>query len=127
VGEKAELEVKNQQLVTMQRMELMGNLMDNGCKYGNNRVRVSSVLGPGCLELHVEDDGIGIPAEEIDQVLRRGGRIDMRQPGQGIGLAVAADIVDAYGGELGIGRSILGGAEVTVTIPRNLNSARSGD
>jgi two-component system sensor histidine kinase PhoQ len=108
-------------------MELMGNLMDNGCKYGNNRVRVSSVLGPGCLELHVEDDGIGIPAEEIDQVLRRGGRIDMRQPGQGIGLAVAADIVDAYGGELGIGRSILGGAEVTVTIPRNLNSARSDD
>ncbi|MCU7933493.1 MAG: histidine kinase [Candidatus Thiodiazotropha sp. (ex Dulcina madagascariensis)] len=98
-------------------MELLGNLMENACKYGAGRVRVSAQM-EDCLHLCVEDDGKGIPDEEAEAVLQRGHRADQHQPGQGIGLAVAADIVSAYGGTLQIRRSDrLGGAAIQVWLP----------
>ncbi len=98
-------------------MELLGNLMENACKYGRGQVRLELEMAHG-LRLRVADDGPGIPADQADQVLRRGHRADQQQPGQGIGLAVAMDILKAYGGRLEIGRSErLGGAEMTLTIP----------
>lgn len=100
-------------------MEVLGNLMDNAWKYGRNRVRVTAHSKNQALELHVEDDGEGIPSERMDEVLQRGQRLDEHQPGQGIGLAVAEDIVSAYGGKLTIERSVLGGADVTILISNN--------
>jgi two-component system sensor histidine kinase PhoQ len=100
-------------------MEVLGNLMDNAWKYGRNRVRVTAHSNNQALELHVEDDGEGIPSERMDEVLQRGQRLDEHQPGQGIGLAVVEDIVSAYGGQLTIERSVLGGADVTILISNN--------
>ncbi|MEJ2692907.1 MAG: ATP-binding protein [Candidatus Thiodiazotropha sp.] len=98
-------------------MELLGNLMENACKYGRGRVRVAAEMQTG-LSLSVADDGPGIPPEQAEDVLKRGHRADQQQPGQGIGLAVVMDILSAYGGHLEIARSShLGGAEMRLTLP----------
>jgi two-component system sensor histidine kinase PhoQ len=92
-------------------MELLGILMDNACKYGEQRVRVTaSGGGSQPLVITVEDDGPGIPPELHQAVLERGTRVDRQQGGHGIGLAVAADLVDSYLGTLQVQKSELGGA-----------------
>ena len=70
------------------------------------------------IELLVEDDGPGIPAERTQAVLARGVRIDEAHPGQGIGLAVVGELVAAYRGELEVKRSALGGAALRVRLPQ---------
>jgi two-component system, OmpR family, sensor histidine kinase PhoQ len=98
-------------------MELLGNLMENACKFGQRQVRVQGGAGQG-LWLSVEDDGAGIADDQADAVLLRGQRADQQIPGQGIGLAVVMDIVKAYGGKLHIGRSdSLGGAAINLSFP----------
>ncbi len=102
-------------------MEILGNLLDNACKYGRGRVRAGARaqgLGrrPGLL-LWVEDDGPGIEPGKRREVLRRGSRLDQRQPGQGIGLSVVREIVEGAGGRIHILDSPLGGARVEVRIP----------
>ncbi len=92
--------------------ELLGNLMDNACKWARRRVRVSAVEDAGRLRIRVEDDGPGIPPDQAKQVLERGSRLDQATPGHGIGLAVARDICVAYGGAINIHESALGGASV---------------
>ena len=105
-------------------MEVLGNLMDNAWKYGRSRVRISGISSAQGMELHIEDDGGGIPADQADEVLKRGHRMDQQQPGQGIGLTVAYEIIRAYGGELKFGQSDLGGTDVTIII---FNGRHSGD
>ncbi len=100
-------------------MEFMGNLMDNAWKYGSQRVRISGLATGDGIELHVEDDGAGIPQAQAESVLQRGRRMDEQQPGQGIGLAVVSDIISAYGGELIVGKSVLGGADLVALIPNH--------
>lgn len=95
-------------------MELLGNLIDNGCKYGRSSIKLRAEEIPDGLELIVEDDGPGIPLERRKQVLERGTRMDSRAPGQGIGLAVVTEIVDRYDGEIEVDHSDLGGAKITV-------------
>jgi two-component system sensor histidine kinase PhoQ len=98
-------------------MEVLGNLMDNAWKYGRHRVRIRGRnADPEGFELHVEDDGKGIPAKQAREVIKRGHRMDQQQPGQGIGLTVAYEIISAYGGELKLGQSDLGGTDVTIII-----------
>ncbi|MEO8225747.1 MAG: ATP-binding protein, partial [Gammaproteobacteria bacterium] len=71
------------------------------------------------VSVTVADDGPGIPEDQTEAVLDRGIRADQRGdvPGQGIGLAVVREIVGLYGGTLRLGRSSLGGAEITVHLP----------
>jgi two-component system, OmpR family, sensor histidine kinase PhoQ len=97
--------------------ELLGNLLDNAFKWSRSRVRVTAASGDGKLTLCVEDDGPGVEPEQAQRVLERGVRADQSVPGQGIGLAVVRDIVDAYAGELRIERSELGGACVRLVLP----------
>jgi two-component system sensor histidine kinase PhoQ len=97
--------------------ELLGNLFDNGFKWARSRVRVSATSTDSRLALCVEDDGAGIEPEQVQRVLERGVRADQSVPGQGIGLAVVRDIVDAYAGELRIERSSLGGACIRLVLP----------
>ncbi len=97
-------------------LEMMGNLMDNACKWGHSKVRVrADVLSgkkrPG-LELGVEDDGPGIPLDDREDVLGKGVRGDERMPGQGIGLAVVREITELYSGRLTVTDSDLGGARI---------------
>jgi two-component system sensor histidine kinase PhoQ len=97
--------------------EVLGNLLDNACKAGRRRVAVGAVPGERWLMLSVEDDGPGVAVDEREHILQRGRRADSYAPGQGIGLAVAMDIIDSYGAELDIGDSGLGGARFTVRWP----------
>jgi two-component system sensor histidine kinase PhoQ len=94
-------------------LELLGNLMDNACKWARGRVRVSAAGARRRLVISVEDDGPGISAEQTARVLERGVRADESAPGHGIGLAVVREICEAHGGTLEIGRSPLGGAAVS--------------
>lgn len=98
-------------------LELLGNLLDNACKYGNGEVHLSGRQTRTTLHLSVEDNGPGIPARERAQVLQRGRRLDTLKPGQGIGLSVAADITTSYGGRLELDESTLGGLAVRLTLP----------
>lgn len=102
--------------------ELLGNLVDNACKWCRSRVRVSVVTderaGPRQrLILVVEDDGPGISEEDRARVLQRGVRMDESVPGHGLGLAMVHDTVDLYGGSLSIDTSPLGGARFMLRLP----------
>jgi len=103
-------------------LELMGNLIDNAFKYGGSQLRVSAGIvdegksRPG-LWLRVEDDGSGIDPSQEQRLLRRGVRGDERVEGHGLGLAIVLELVTAYGGELSIDRSELGGAMISIVIP----------
>ena len=100
-------------------LELLGNLVENAARYCRSAIRVVATAasdGEG-LSLMVEDDGPGIPAHERNRVLLRGERADQHAPGNGIGLAVVADLTRAYGGELSIDTGALGGARITVHLP----------
>ncbi len=101
-------------------MEIFGNLLDNACKWAGKRVRVKAARGNGTeLRLRVEDDGPGIAADKVEAVMARGGRADATTPGHGIGLAVVHDIVvEAYGGQVDVGASELGGTAVEIRLRR---------
>ncbi|MDO6461668.1 ATP-binding protein [Granulosicoccaceae sp. 1_MG-2023] len=99
-------------------MEVFGNLLENACKYGASRVRISSERSKeknriACI--HIEDNGPGFPADVGDELLERGKRADTRIEGQGLGLAVSNELLSAYGASLKLGASeALGGARVTI-------------
>lgn len=97
--------------------ELLGNLLDNAAKYGNQQVRVSARTDQGLCRIDFDDDGPGFPEDEPEKLLERGARADTRKPGQGIGLAAVNEIVQAYGGRLLLERSPFGGARVSVVMP----------
>ena len=91
-------------------LEVIGNLIDNAFKYGQSRVRVSSRMTANAETLlQIDDNGPGLEESEIKTILNRGTRLDEVNEGQGIGLAVVADIVKTYNIELSFGRSDLGG------------------
>ena len=98
--------------------EILGNLLDNALKWCVRSIRVGASLDEATLSLHVEDDGPGIAPDQAQQVLERGVRADESVAGHGIGLAVVRDIVRAYDGRIEIGRSELGGARVTLSLPQ---------
>ena len=98
-------------------MEMLGNLIDNGFKYGNGRVRVEVVQQGSRLQICVEDDGAGIAPALRQRILERGTRADSQAPGQGIGLSVVRDILQGYGGHLELDQSSLGGARFTLILP----------
>lgn len=100
-------------------MELLGDLLDNAYKWCRRAVVVEAraAADTDVCSIRIEDDGPGIPVETADRLFERGARADQAQEGQGIGLAVAKDIVRVYGGTITLGRGrTLGGAEVRVTI-----------
>ena len=98
-------------------MEVMGNIMDNACKWCRHRVRVNCTLYDGRARLTIADDGPGIDQSQVELILQRGGRIDQAVPGQGIGLSVVVDIVEAYKGRLSVTHSDLGGAAIAIDFP----------
>ena len=102
-------------------LELVGNLLDNACKYGDGQIRLSAgLIDPeevrAGINLQVEDNGPGIADDQRQQLLRRGVRGDERVEGHGLGLAIVMEIVSAYGGEITIKQSELGGACVSVLL-----------
>jgi len=102
-------------------LELAGNLLDNACKYGDGRVRLTvhatdSDDARAGISLQVEDNGPGIAEDEREILLKRGVRGDERAEGHGLGLAIVLEIVSAYNGEIIIEQSDLGGACISVLL-----------
>ena len=99
-------------------MELMGNLLDNACKYGKRQVFIEVEEADTNLSIRIEDDGPGVAGNHRNSILQRGQRADTANKGQGIGLAVVIDIISAYGGSMDVERSqILGGASFVISLP----------
>lgn len=98
-------------------MELLGNLLDNACKWSVAGVWLVVQHEQGTLRLSVEDDGPGIAPHQAQRVLARGVRLDENTPGHGIGLPMVRDIVEAYQGKLEISHSPHGGARIMVSLP----------
>jgi len=101
--------------------EMLGNLLDNACKWARAVVAVDARLDRGTqsamLVITVQDDGPGIAPEQRQAVLARGARVDETVPGSGLGLAIAADLVAAYGGTIALDPSPLGGLQVEIRLP----------
>ncbi|WP_236184988.1 sensor histidine kinase [Pseudomonas protegens] len=99
-------------------LELLGNLLDNACKWADAQVRLSVQERPQGFCLAVDDDGPGIPEARRDEVFGRGTRLDEQTHGHGLGLGIVRDIVDACGGTLNLGESEWGGLRVEIELPR---------
>jgi signal transduction histidine kinase len=99
-------------------LELLGNLLDNACKWADADVRLSVSETPRSYLLAVEDDGPGIPEAKRDQVFSRGARLDEQMIGHGLGLGIVRDIVEVWGGTLQLQESELGGLKVLIELPR---------
>jgi signal transduction histidine kinase len=97
--------------------EMVGNLMDNACKWAAAQVTVTAARRGAVLTLTVEDDGPGLSPQERTQVGMRGERLDESVPGSGLGLAIVGDIAKLYAGSLELGASPLGGLQARLTLP----------
>jgi signal transduction histidine kinase len=97
--------------------EMLGNLLDNACKWARTKIRVESRIAPGGLVLRVEDDGPGLEAWRREIAFERGRRLDERQPGSGFGLAIVRELAEHHGGRATLARSPLGGLSVELELP----------
>jgi signal transduction histidine kinase len=99
-------------------LELLGNLLDNACKWAKSRVRCT-LSGEEYFSIVVEDDGEGLADEDVSRMTMRGSRLDEDREGQGLGLAIVSDVVSLYEGELKFDRSPeLHGLRVSVVLHR---------
>lgn len=97
--------------------EMLGNLIDNACKWANTRVDVRSTLQNGSIVAMVDDDGPGLEPSLRETVLKRGVRADEAAPGSGLGLAIVADLAELYGGSIVLSSSPLGGLRAELRLP----------
>ena len=104
-------------------LELLGNLLDNACKYARSEVLLSIEPTPEGYLIRVEDDGPGIPEDQREAVLERGIRLGERAEGHGLGLGIVRDILAAWNGRLTLGQSALGGLQASVHLPAHKRRA----
>ena len=103
--------------------EVIGNLVDNACKWARSSVAVSvdyekpAASNPGRLRFRIDDDGPGLTVEQRTEVTRRGRRLDETKPGSGLGLSIVSDLVALYQGKLRLDRSPLGGLRAEIELP----------
>lgn len=99
--------------------EMLGNVIDNACKWAKTGVIVRASFAPKRVLIEVEDDGPGIPPEARDEVLGRGVRLDERTDGSGLGLSIARELAEVYGGELALAGTAGDGLRVRLWLPRS--------
>jgi len=111
-GERADLE------------EMLGNLVDNACKWASSRVTIEALRErrdaaseEQILRFVVDDDGRGLSPSEREQAGRRGRRLDETKPGSGLGLSIVVELAGLYGGELKLGTAPLGGLRAELVLP----------
>ncbi|MDE2444781.1 MAG: sensor histidine kinase [Alphaproteobacteria bacterium] len=104
--------------------EMVGNVMDNACKWAKGRIVVKAVqVPPGSedgrswLLLSVSDDGPGIPAEQRGEALKRGQRLDESKPGSGLGMSIIAETAAMYGGTIELSESEWKGLKFNLKLP----------
>ena len=104
--------------------EMVGNLLDNACKWANHAVRLTAapspepaVAGRNFLIIAVEDDGPGLPPEKRAEALKRGQRLDETKPGSGLGLSIVAETAAMYTGAIQLSDAALGGLRAVLKLP----------
>ncbi|MCI8212757.1 histidine kinase [Pseudomonas sp. S25] len=98
-------------------LELLGNLLDNACKWADSEVLLIITRQETSFCILVEDDGPGIPEAMREEVFSRGARLDEQITGHGLGLGIVRDIVQAWGGNLQLEASHSGGLRVRIDLP----------
>ena len=119
-GVTIDVDAPHEHFVKVQREdfeEMLGNLLDNACKWSRSRVHMRSMAVSGRVQVIVDDDGPGLPESLRETVLQRGVRADEAAPGSGLGLAIVADLVELYGGAIALGASPLGGLRAELSLP----------
>ena len=120
-GVRVEVTVSHEHFIQGQREdldEMLGNLVDNACKWARARVTLSSNLEGGHVVMLVDDDGAGLDPSLRETVLRRGVRADEAAPGSGLGRAIVRDLAELYGGSISLHESPLGGVRARLELPR---------
>jgi signal transduction histidine kinase len=102
--------------------EMIGNLLDNACKWARQRVVVSVSRSADSVQVAVDDDGQSVPAAQRAEVLKRGVRADQNAPGSGFGLAIVSDLAEIYGGSIALTESAMGGTRAVLTLPASPES-----
>jgi signal transduction histidine kinase len=101
--------------------EMVGNLIDNACKWAQMRVSVEVVAerreGAPAARIIIDDDGPGLNPAQRDQVARRGRRLDETKPGSGLGLSIVLELAALYGGNLQLGNAPIGGLRAELVLP----------
>jgi signal transduction histidine kinase len=101
--------------------EMVGNLVDNACKWAEGRVAVAAEEAGDeaqpMIRLVIEDDGPGLPPEEREAVIKRGRRLDETKPGSGLGLSIVSDLAALYRGRLRFEEAAIGGARAVLELP----------
>ncbi|MFK3973660.1 ATP-binding protein [Pseudomonas sp. NPDC087358] len=98
-------------------LELLGNVLDNACKWADSWICLSLTRAPGGYCLLIDDDGPGIPEVQREDVLGRGNRLDEQMTGHGLGLGIVKDIVESLGGRIQLLDSPRGGLQVRIDLP----------
>jgi len=96
---------------------MLGNLLDNACKWAKSSVKIESGQEQGAVVLTVDDDGPGVPPSMRDVVLQRGVQADEAAPGSGLGLAIVRDLAELYGGSISLEDSPMGGLRARLRLP----------
>ena len=99
--------------------EVIGNILENGCKYGKTRIRICIIkVSDVEVIIQISDDGEGLPAKKMNEVFARGFRLDEQTQGTGLGLNIVKDIVEVYKGKVWLEKSKeLGGLQVNINLP----------
>jgi signal transduction histidine kinase len=97
--------------------EMLGNVVDNACKWAKTRVDIRSDIVDGGIAITVDDDGPGLDPSLRETVLQRGVRADEAAPGSGLGLAIVRDLVELYGGSIRLDGSAHGGLRAVLQLP----------
>jgi signal transduction histidine kinase len=104
--------------------EVMGNLVDNACKWAKSEVRIGVDYqkppnddSTGRLTVTIDDDGPGLEPEQRIEATRRGRRLDESKPGSGLGLSIVTDLIALYEGKFSLDRSPAGGLRAVIELP----------
>ncbi len=97
--------------------EMLGNLLDNACKWARTRVKLACSKQGEQVVITVDDDGPGIPTSMREAIMQRGVRADEAAPGSGLGLAIVREIAEIYTGSIALEESPLGGARARLSLP----------
>jgi signal transduction histidine kinase len=104
--------------------EMIGNLVDNACKWAQSRVAVEAVSERSdataerrVVRIVVDDDGPGLTPQQREQVARRGRRLDESKPGSGLGLSIVIELASLYGGGLTLSTAPIGGLRAELVLP----------
>lgn len=106
--------------------DMLGNLIDNACKWAKRRVQVTSRAEGGRLVICVDDDGPGLSPAQREEVFARGRRLDETVPGSGLGLTITREIAELYGGAVELDRAPLGGLRACLRLPGGAAEASVG-